>query len=49
MACDGRRIFVLGGKLYPGVQMDEAKLIHVLDTGMYFLFVISSGQPSSLK
>ncbi|KAF8499888.1 hypothetical protein F5888DRAFT_1921693 [Russula emetica] len=49
MACDGTRVFVLGGQLSPGEQVDEAKLIHVLDTSMYFLFVISFGQPSSLK
>jgi hypothetical protein len=49
MACDGTRIFVPGGMLSPGAQVDEAKLIHVLDTSMYFLFVISFGQPSSLK
>ena len=36
MACDGRRVFVLGGDLSPGAQVDEAKLIHALDTGMYF-------------
>ncbi|KAF8499857.1 hypothetical protein F5888DRAFT_1921663 [Russula emetica] len=49
MACDGTRVIVLGGQLSPGEQVDEAKLIHVLDTSMYFLFVISFGQPSSLK
>jgi hypothetical protein len=49
MASDGRRVFVLGGKLSPGAQVDEAKLIYVLDTSMYFLFVISFGQPSSLE
>ncbi|KAF8492381.1 hypothetical protein F5888DRAFT_1618986 [Russula emetica] len=49
MACDGTRVFVLGGMLSRGAQVDEAKLIHVLDTSMYFLFVISFGQPSSLK
>ncbi|KAI0283620.1 hypothetical protein BGY98DRAFT_1093720 [Russula aff. rugulosa BPL654] len=32
MACDGRRVFVLGGDLSPGAQVDEAKLIHALDT-----------------
>jgi hypothetical protein len=48
-ACDGRRVFVLGGELSPDVQVDEAKLIHVLDTSMYFLFVILFRQPSSLK
>jgi hypothetical protein len=49
MASDGRRVFVLGGLLSPGTQADEAKLIHVLDTSMYFLFVISFGQSTSLK
>jgi hypothetical protein len=49
MASDGRRVFVLGGELPSGAQADEAKLIHVLDTSMYFLFVIPFGQPSSLK
>ena len=49
MASDGNRVFVLGGVLSPGAQVDEDKLIHVLDTSMYFLFVISFGQPSSLK
>jgi len=38
MASDGRRIFVLGGKFLPGAHADEAKPIHVLDTGMYILF-----------
>ena len=42
MACDGTRVFVLGGELSPG-PVDEAKPIHVLYTGMYFLFVISFG------
>ncbi len=37
MASDGRRIFVLGGKFPPGAQVDEAKPIHVLGTGMYIL------------
>ena len=49
MASDGRRVFVLGGVLSPGAQADDAKLIHVLDTSMYFLFVISFGQPPSLE
>ena len=49
MACDGTRLFVLGGALSPGAQVDEAKLIHVLDTSMYFRFVISFGQHSNLK
>ena len=49
MASDGRRVFVLGGGLSLGKKVDEAKLIHVLDTSMYFLFVTSFGQLSSLK
>ena len=49
MASDGRRVFVLGGALSPGSQVDDAKLIHVLDTSTYFLFVISFGRYSSLK
>jgi hypothetical protein len=49
MASDGTRVFVLGGKLSPGAQADETKLIHVLDTSMYFLFVILFGQLPSLK
>jgi hypothetical protein len=40
MGCDGTRVFVLGGKLSRGAKADETKLIHVLDTSMYFLFVI---------
>jgi hypothetical protein len=49
MAFDGRRVFVLGGELSPGAQVEEAKLIHVLDTSMYFPFVISFRQPPILK
>ena len=51
MACDGTRVFMLGGKLSlsPNAQADKTNLIYVLDTSMYFLFVISFGQPSSLK
>ena len=49
MACDGTRVFVLGGELSLGTQADETKLIHVFDTSMYFLFVISFGQSLSLK
>ncbi|KAI0267590.1 hypothetical protein BGY98DRAFT_1023111 [Russula aff. rugulosa BPL654] len=41
MTCDGTRIFCS--------EVDDAKPIHILDTSMYFLFVISFGQPSSLK
>ena len=37
MACDGTRVFVLGGKLSPGAQLNEAKPIYFLDTSMYFL------------
>ena len=40
---------MLGGELSPDVQADEAKVIHVLDTSMYFLFVILFGRRSSLK
>ena len=36
MASDGRRVFVLGGELSPSTQVDEARLIYVLDTSMYF-------------
>jgi hypothetical protein len=36
MACDGTRIFVLGGLLSPGAQADETNPIHILDTSMYF-------------
>ena len=49
MVRDGTRVFVLGGVLSLEEQLDEAKPIHVLDTSMYFLFVISVGQPSILK
>jgi hypothetical protein len=49
MACDGTRVFVLGGELSPGAQEDETKLIHVLDPSMNFLFVDLFGQPLSLK
>ncbi len=37
MASDGRRIFVLGGTFPQGAHANEAKPIHVLDTGMYIL------------
>ena len=49
MACDGTRVFVLGGTLSPGTEVAKAELILVLDTSMYFLFVILFGKPSSLK
>ena len=49
MASDGGRVFVLGGNLPLGARVDGAKLIHVLDTSMYFLFVILFGQRPSLK
>ncbi len=43
MASDESRVFVLGGLLSSGLPVDEAKPIHVLETSMYFLFVISFG------
>jgi hypothetical protein len=49
MACDWTHVFVLGGYLSLGARVDEAKLIHVLNTIMYFPLVISFGQPSNLK
>ena len=49
MASDGRRIFVLGGRLSSGAQVEDAKLTHVLDTSMYFPFAIPFGQLTSLK
>jgi len=49
MASDGKHVFLLGGESPPGTQTDEAKLIHVLDTSMYYIFFISFGQPPSLK
>jgi hypothetical protein len=49
MASDGTRIFVLGGKSSAIAQGDEAAVIHVLDAGTYFHFVVSFGQPPSLK
>ena len=49
MACDGTRIFVLGGLLSPGAQADETNPIHVLDTSMYFLFVVLFGQPPKFE
>ena len=44
MACDGTRVFVLGGVSSPDAREDEAELVHVLDTSMYFPFVILFGQ-----
>ena len=50
MACDGTRVFMVGGLLSPGAQADETKLIHVLDTSMYLLFFFFSfGQFPRLK
>ena len=49
MASDGRRVFVLGGFSSLDTQADETKLIHVLDTSMYFLSAILFGRRSSLK
>jgi hypothetical protein len=47
MACDGTRVFVVGGALSGGTQVDEAKLIHVLDTSMYSFrhFICSAFKP----
>ncbi len=42
MASVGTRVFVLGGRS-GSKPVDEAKPIHVLDTSMYFRFVISFG------
>jgi hypothetical protein len=52
MASDGTRVFVLGGissAIAQGDENHETALIHVLDTSTYFVFVISFGQPQSLK
>ena len=38
MASDERRVFVFGGRSSPDAQVDDTKLIHVLDTSMYFPF-----------
>jgi hypothetical protein len=46
MASDGTRVFVLGGD--PRGARSPI-LMHSFDTGTYFLFVISSGQPPRLK
>src|SRR6267154_638458 len=48
MASDGTRVFVLGGRL-DGAQPDEVSLVHVFDTSMSFLSVVSSGQPPRLR
>lgn len=45
MACDRDRVFVLGGELSPDAQVEEAKPIHILDTSMFFLFVIIRTAP----
>ena len=50
MASDGTRVFVLGGLLSSAdAQADETEHIHVLDTSMYFLLVISFGRPQDRK
>ena len=49
MACDGTRVLTLGGELSPDGQVDGSKLIHVLETGVYFLLLFLFGRPSSLK
>ena len=46
MASDGRRVFVIGGILSPGAQVDEAKIIYVLEPSTYF--VISFEHPLNL-
>ena len=38
MASNGTRVFVLGGESSTGTAMDEAALIHVLDTSTCSLF-----------
>src|SRR5882757_10918452 len=48
MASDGTRIFVLGGYLQ-GAQSYDKSVVHVFDTSMYFRFVVSSGQPPTLR
>jgi hypothetical protein len=40
MAYDGTRVFVLGGVLSRGAGAHETQDIYVLDTSMYFLFII---------
>src|SRR6267154_2936027 len=47
MASDGTRVFILGGSL-EGAQSYEKSIVHVFDTSMYFLSVVSSGQPLTL-
>ena len=37
MVSNGTRLFVLGGLLEVCTLADESELIHVLETGMYFL------------
>ena len=49
MASYGTRVFVLGGLLKSGVTGDEAKHIHVFNTGTYFPIVILFGWPPRLK
>ncbi len=41
MASDGTRVLLLGGTSWSADKAEEQKLIHVLDTSMCFLFVIS--------
>ncbi len=49
MASDGTWVFVFGGVISSEVQADRAKSIHVLDTSMYFLFVVSFEWPPRSK
>ena len=48
MASDGTRIFVLGG-YSKGALADDISLIHVFDTSMYYVMVISSGRNPILR
>ena len=45
MASNGARVFVLGGESSAGAQADEAALIHVLDTSMFFLLSFRLDSP----
>jgi len=41
MAAEGTRIFLLGGLLSADAEANDPKLIYVLDTSMYYLFLSS--------
>jgi hypothetical protein len=49
MVSDGTRVFILAGISSLGAQVDEITRTHVFGTSTYFVFVISFGQPPSLK